>query len=195
MVFMTLDKFEHCPAVGEIILVVPQDELTWIQSEAARRNLQKITHIVPGGDTRFQSVAKGLERVSAFDLIAIHDGVRPLVRSEKIYQVISMAAKTGAAILAVTPKDTIKSVNQRSVTATLDRNSLCQAQTPQVFRKNLILAAYRNAMENGFPGTDDATLVERLGETVVLVEGDYQNIKITTQEDLLYARFLSGLVN
>lgn len=195
MVFLTLEKFELCPAVGEIILVVPEAELAWIQAEVGRRRFQKLTHIVPGGDTRFQSVLKGLAGPPSFDLIAIHDGVRPLVRSEKIQQVIAMAAKTGAAILAVAPKDTIKAVQHRIVTTTLDRSQLCLAQTPQVFRKQLILAAYRNALEKGIHGTDDATLVELLGETVVLVEGDQQNIKITTQEDFLYAQFISGLVN
>jgi 2-C-methyl-D-erythritol 4-phosphate cytidylyltransferase len=156
----------------------------------ARFAFTKVKAVVAGGSERQASVRLGLEACLAADedLILVHDGVRPLLTADCIDRLLPVAARFGACILAVPVKDTIKEVAAGVVQGTPDRQRLWQVQTPQVFRLGLLRRAHRQAQRDGYLGTDDAALVERLGEVVAVVEGDYRNIKITTTEDLLIAQ-------
>jgi 2-C-methyl-D-erythritol 4-phosphate cytidylyltransferase len=133
-------------------------------------------------------VYAGLQAIdSACQLVAIHDGARPLITADLIDLTVERAAQHGAAALAVRPKDTLRRGESDYFLATLDRGRIWQMQTPQVFSHDLILSAHQQAARNGFRGTDDASLVEAIGERVFVVEGRYENIKITTPEDLIFA--------
>jgi len=185
----TIDKFERCQLIDEIILVAPEDYLGYCsQAITDKYSFKKIKRIVCGGKERQDSVYLGLKACSNnTDIVAIHDGVRPLISPEKISESIKLCQQKKAVILAVPLKDTIKRVEDGSVVTTLDRKKLWLVQTPQVFEYRLILDAYEKAREDGFIGTDDSVLVERLGHEVTVLEGEYENIKITTAEDLAIA--------
>jgi 2-C-methyl-D-erythritol 4-phosphate cytidylyltransferase len=185
----TIYKFERCKPIDEIILVVPEEYMGFCsQAIVDKFSFKKVNKIVNGGRERQDSVYLGLKACpNSTNIVAIHDGVRPLISSEKISESIELCRKNKAVILAVSPKDTIKRVADGSVVTTLDRNKLCLVQTPQVFEYQLILDAHQKAKEDGFKGTDDSALVERLGRRVTILEGNYQNIKITTAEDLAIA--------
>jgi 2-C-methyl-D-erythritol 4-phosphate cytidylyltransferase len=150
---------------------------------------QKVSQIIPGGKRRQDSVKNGMDALQKdADIVAIHDGVRPFVTKAMIEDSIHFAVRHGAVVLAMPVKDTIKISNpDGTVLKTLDRESLWQIQTPQTFQTNVIKEAYSRATEDGFIGTDDASLVERLGVKVHILPGSYTNIKITTPEDLLLA--------
>ncbi len=185
-----LDRFETCPLIRSILLVVGQEDMDYCLKEIIERyRFQKISQIVPGGKRRQESVKNGIDALPKdTDVVAIHDGVRPFVTRAMIEDSLHAAAKVGAVVLAVPVKDTIKVSNpDRTVLKTLDRETLWQIQTPQTFRLNLIKEAYYRAAEDGFVGTDDASLVERLGMKVHILPGSYTNIKITTPEDLFLA--------
>jgi 2-C-methyl-D-erythritol 4-phosphate cytidylyltransferase len=143
--------------------------------------------LVHGGQTRQESVANCLARVPAdIDLVAVHDGARPLLTKQLLLNVLECANETGAAIAAVPCKDSIKICNEEgTVTATLDREKLKLVQTPQCFRRELIVAAHEKAERDGYLGTDDSVLVERMGATVHVVMGSYENIKVTTPGDII----------
>ncbi|MGC8862541.1 MAG: 2-C-methyl-D-erythritol 4-phosphate cytidylyltransferase [Armatimonadota bacterium] len=179
----TLAVFESCAAIEEIVLIVRQADLETARDLTKRFGLAKIRSIVCGGKHRHDSVANGLAHVT-LDIVAIHDAARPLVTDEIIRRSIEEAARTGACVAAVPVIDTIKSVADGRVEATVDRSSLYAVQTPQTFRTTLIVDAYARAYEDGFFATDDAALVERLGQEVTVVPGSYDNIKITTPADL-----------
>jgi len=144
--------------------------------------------LADGGDTRQQSVFNGLEKVSGdVDYIAIHDGARPLVKSEDIENTLRNAEKYGASALAVPVKDTIKKTeNGKIITETVNRENLFAMQTPQIFKKSLYLEALENIDDEVF--TDDCCIIENFGKKVVITQGNYTNIKITTPEDLAVAR-------
>ena len=142
--------------------------------------------LVPGGAERQQSVFNGLKHVEA-DIVLVHDGARPFIQEELIHQLTEAASLHAGAIVAVPVKDTIKKVQDRSVVETVERSSLWAVQTPQAFRVSILYKAHQEAENDQFLGTDDASLLERMGEQVVIIEGDYDNIKITTQEDLYFA--------
>ncbi len=188
--------FARLPFVVEIILVVAKDEEQFcfdtVVSPYWNQGLVE-PKIIPGGRERQDSVYEGLKNMTeASDLVLIHDGARPLVTEDIVSQVVSSAAKGGAAIVAVPAKDTIKVVaedqgGQFVVQKTLPRTELIQVQTPQVFERGMILNAYHNAYEQGIQGTDDSMIAEYFGAKVGVVLGDYQNIKITTPEDLALA--------
>jgi 2-C-methyl-D-erythritol 4-phosphate cytidylyltransferase len=150
---------------------------------------QKVSKIVPGGKRRQESVKNGIDALPKdTDIVAIHDGVRPLVTRTMIEDSIQSAIQYGAVVLAVPVKETIKmSDPDGTVLRTLDREFLWQIQTPQTFQVNVIREAHARAAEDGFVGTDDASLVERLGVKVHILPGAYTNIKITTPEDLVLA--------
>lgn len=188
----TIDKFEKCESVDEIILVAPGDYLGYCsQGIVDKFSFEKIKKVVCGGEERQDSVYLGLKACpSGTSIVAIHDGVRPLVSPKKIAESIQLCRQKKAVILAVPPKDTIKRGEDGAVVTTLDREKLWLVQTPQVFEYKLILDAYEKADADEFVGTDDAILVERLGHEVAILEGDYQNIKITTAEDLAVAERL-----
>jgi 2-C-methyl-D-erythritol 4-phosphate cytidylyltransferase len=186
----TLDKFETCPLIRSILLVVGQEDMDYCLKDVVEKfEFKKVSQIVPGGKRRQESVKNGIDALPKnVEVVAIHDGVRPFVTKAMIEDSIQSAARYGAVVLAMPVKETIKMSNpDGTVLKTLDRESLWQIQTPQTFQVNIIKEAYYRAAEDGFVGTDDASLVERLGVTVHILPGSYTNIKITTPEDLLLA--------
>src|SRR4030043_1221294 len=186
----TLDKFEACSLIRSVRLVVGQEDMDYCLKEIVEKyGFQKVSQIVPGGKRRQESVKNGIDALPKdADIVAIHDGVRPFVTQAMIEDSIHSAVRYGAVILAMPVKDTIKMSNpDGTVLKTLDRESLWQVQTPQTFQINVIREAYFKAAEDAFIGTDDASLVERLGVKVHILPGSYTNIKITTPEDLLLA--------
>jgi 2-C-methyl-D-erythritol 4-phosphate cytidylyltransferase len=191
----TIDKFQKCELIDEIILVVPEGHLGYCsQTIVEKYSCDKIRKIVCGGKERQDSVYQGLKACSnATAFVAIHDGVRPFISVEKIAESIELCRDKKAVIVAVPAKDTIKRVVDCSVVTTLDRNKLWLVQTPQVFEYRLIRDAYEKAIKEDFIGTDDSVLVERLGCEIAVLEGEYTNIKITTREDLILAEKLLDL--
>ena len=186
----TLDKFETCPLIRSILLVVGQEDMDFCMKEVIEKyQFKKISQIVPGGKRRQESVKNGIDALPKdTDIVTIHDGVRPFVSKAMIEDSIHSALRYGAVVLAMPVKDTIKISNpDGTVLKTLDRESLWQVQTPQTFQVNIIKEAYYRATEDGVIGTDDASLVERTGVKVHILPGSYTNIKITTPEDLLLA--------
>ncbi|MGB9678886.1 MAG: 2-C-methyl-D-erythritol 4-phosphate cytidylyltransferase [Thermoanaerobacteraceae bacterium] len=190
VLYHTINAFENLPAVQEIILVVSKGEIKYCKENIVDKfRFTKVKKIVEGGEERQQSVFNGLMSVNEkATIIAIHDGARPLITSEVILQAIEAAYIYKAVGVGVPVKDTIKVVNNQNVVInTPDRRTLWSIQTPQVFEKEIILNAHKKAIADGFAGTDDTVLIERMGIDVMLVEGDYKNIKITTPEDLIIA--------
>ncbi|NPV52354.1 MAG: 2-C-methyl-D-erythritol 4-phosphate cytidylyltransferase [Firmicutes bacterium] len=185
-----LDVFEKCPLISEIILVVREDEIHHASRLFAKESgFTKVKRIVPGGVERQMSVYHGLIATdAASDIVMVHDGARPLITLDVVASVVNEAVACGAAVVATPVKDTIKlSDSQGFIKSTLDRSMLWAVQTPQAFRRELLLCAHEKAYSDGFLGTDDSVLVERLGWKVRLVPGSYENIKITTPEDVLIA--------
>lgn len=186
-----LDKFETSPLIRSIVLVVGEEDLDYCLKEIVEKyQLHKITRVIPGGKERQDSVRNGIQALpNDTEIVVIHDGVRPFVTREMVEESIRGAKRLGAVVLAMPVKDTVKMTNTDGIVLkTLERESLWQIQTPQAFQAEMIREAYRRATEGGFVGTDDASLVERLGTRVHILPGSYTNIKITTQEDLLWAR-------
>jgi 2-C-methyl-D-erythritol 4-phosphate cytidylyltransferase len=181
----SLEAIAGHPEVNEIILVLPAEE----SGARYRERWSKIAAVVPGGERRQDSVARGFARVEAAPagLVLVHDGVRPLVSREVISRVIAKARETGAAVAAVPVEDTIKEAAGGFVVRTLERESLQRIQTPQAFRYEVLDEALRRAREDGYYGTDEAALVERTGHPVAVVPGDPRNIKITMSGDLKIA--------
>ena len=171
--------------------MVPKDEVEQLSAEIPGSwGMSKVSAVVAGGEERQDSVWNALRMLEDQPddrLIAIHDGVRPFITELELGTLIEKAEHFGAAIVGVRPKDTMKTVRDGFVRETLDRRTLLAVQTPQVFKKEIIIKAYRKAFDDRFYGTDDAMLVERLGRPVSVVEGSYRNIKITSPEDLLIA--------
>lgn len=189
----TLKIFQDLNDIDEIILALPQEDLTHMRQELVEQyGLTKVKHTIAGGHERQDSIKNCLEAIQGrCDIVLIHDAVRPFITEKIIKDVIETAGKTGAAIAAVKAKDTIKATGQGNVISrTVPRNTLWLAQTPQAFEYELIKRAYKKAYHDNFYGTDDASLVERLGIEVKIVEGSYTNFKITTHEDMLIAEAL-----
>lgn len=189
----TLRKFVASPAIHSIYIALrPEDGTTFLPYLQAE-NFSKPVEIVEGGEHRQGSVENCLKRVPAgTDLVAVHDGVRPFVELEAIQRVIDEAAKTGAAILGIPPVDTVKQVERTVIRATLQRERIVLAQTPQVFRYDIICKAYEHARAEGFVGTDEASMVEHLGVDVSVVMGSDRNIKITKPSDLELAHLFQA---
>lgn len=185
----TLGALEACAAITSIIVVTaPGDEEFCLREVIEPAGIHKVTAVLPGGKTRQDSVAIGLASVpDTASVVIVHDGARPLVTVDIIERTIAAAEAKGAAIAAVRVKDSIKEVSKGVVTKTLARDTLRAVQTPQAFDRELLGRAHKRALQDGFIGTDEASLVERLGVEVTVVEGSYENIKITTPEDLLVA--------
>ena len=191
VIIRTLKAVEAAPSVDEIILVTREDMLVPLSQLCQEFALTKVTKVIRGGKTRTESVRLGtLEASGDAQVIAIHDGARPLVTTEVIESVIAQALESGAAAPAVPVKDTIKVARKGVVESTPDRASLFAVQTPQVFEASLIRAALQKALDDGAEMTDDCSAVERLGMKVVLTEGDVRNLKLTTPEDILTAEAL-----
>ncbi|MFC5468792.1 2-C-methyl-D-erythritol 4-phosphate cytidylyltransferase [Cohnella suwonensis] len=186
----SLEAFERCEAVSSVVLVVSAGERKKAAEIVGEEGFRKVAMIVPGGAERQQSVYEGLGALST-DGVLVHDAARPLVTPEQIEACIRAAEEHGASALAVRVKDTIKvSDGNGFIVATPERGLLWGVQTPQAFSRGELMAAHRQASEEGAAATDDAMLLERLGKKVAIVEGDYANIKITTPEDLPIAELL-----
>lgn len=189
----TIAIFEESPLVSEIVVVVCPEDTEYCQREIVEKyGFQKVTQIVPGGQQRQDSVYQGLLRLASdTEIVLVHDGVRPFFPPELIPEVVQAVCTYGAAVVAVPVKDTIKIADVTGFAKkTPDRRSLWAVQTPQAFSYPLLLAAYQEAQKKGLQATDDAMLVEALGQRVKLVLGTYKNLKITTPEDLVIARAL-----
>ncbi|CAH2716672.1 2-C-methyl-D-erythritol 4-phosphate cytidylyltransferase [Neobacillus rhizosphaerae] len=183
----TLKVFEEDEACKGIILAIhPQDEADFI-ALLAKYSVTKVINLVPGGEERQHSIYNALKTVNSDGIILVHDAARPFIQKEQIHRLTEAAEKTGAAIIAVPAKDTMKKVQDGVVVETVERSSLWAVQTPQAFRISLLQEAYEKADKDHFLGTDDSSLVERLKHPVAIVEGNYDNIKLTTPEDLFFA--------
>jgi len=194
---VTLEALQECVMLDAIVLVVPAKDVNYCQKEIVLKfGIFKVENVVPGGKLRQDSVRMGLESLKGrYDLVLIHDGVRPMVEPDLVEAVIRTALKHRAAIAALPAKETVKSVNNhRQVTGTYDRTKVWMVQTPQAFYYEDILKAHREALANGLTeATDDAFLVEKLGIPVRVVQGSEKNIKVTTPHDLALAQFLLRL--
>ncbi len=189
----TVRKFAASPRVQEIVVAVRPDDLEWVRDTLAREFSPALVRVVEGGNSRQQSVANALAALQPdTDLVAVHDAVRPFIELETIHKVLDEAAETGAAIVGVVPVDTVKQVSRSNgrarIRATLPRDRLVLAQTPQVFRYSLLIKAFEAARNDGFTATDEASLVERLDVEVNVVLGSDRNIKITKPSDMDLAR-------
>ena len=187
----TLKAFVDHPLIQKIVITIPTDHAALCAEHIVSAcHTDKEIKVVAGGDTRQQSVYNGLVHLSDTDVVVIHDGVRPFVALETITRTIHTAHLSGAAIAAVPVRETVKRKVGESL-ETVSRDELWFAHTPQSFQTNLILEAHEEALRIGFHSTDDASLVERLGRPVIIVEDSYENIKITTPVDLAVASVLA----
>ncbi len=189
----TLSTFEEALSIAAIIVVVPQKEIDYVKREIVDTyGISKVRDIIAGGKERQDSVRKGIEVVDGdTDIVVIHDGARPFVTVELIDLSVERALEEGAVTLGVPVKDTVKNVNQKGIiTKTLDRDAIWLTQTPQAFRREIIQEAYKRALENNDRATDDSCLVEKMGIEVRMISGSYDNIKITTKEDMILGETL-----
>ena len=183
-----IDTFQSCKSVDQIVVVINRENLEKCQRLVAVQGWSKVTGVCPGGERRQDSVAAGLKQLTQCEWVVIHDGARPLVTVDLIDRGLEAAGETGAAVAAVPVTDTIKLAGDNMIVmGTPPRRNLWAVQTPQVFRFDIITKAYQQAETEV---TDDATLVERLGYKVKLYMGAYDNIKITTPDDLVLAEVL-----
>ena len=186
----TIRQFVDAGSIGEILVSVRDDDRESFAAELAGQGFAKPVRIATGGRNRQESVENALALVGDdVDLVAVHDAVRPLITPALIDKAVQQAAGSGAVILGIPAVDTVKRVDQRIVHATLPREMIMLAQTPQIFRASLLRRAFENANHDGFVGTDEASLVEHLGEDVHVMMGSPRNIKITRPQDLVLARF------
>ncbi len=194
LILRTLDRVFAAPAISEVVLVVAATDLADCQklldSDAALKRRRWV--LQAGGATRQQSVRRGLEKLAAdSDIVMIHDGARPFVSSALIDRCIQAAIAQGAAAVGLPVRDTIKRVSaDHFVESTPERTGLWEIHTPQVFQRQVIVAAHESAARQGLEATDDAMVVERMGQPVFVVEGERTNFKITVPEDLLLAEAL-----
>ena len=185
----TVEAFQNCDAIKEIVVVTREDLL--VQVMGLCRNMDKVQAVVTGGANRQESVKAGVSALSSkVKLVAIHDGARPMITWEVIDRAVRAANSYGAAAPAIPVKDTIKEARGGVVLSTPDRSRLQAVQTPQVFDKDLLMAAMKKVEQEGAEVTDDCSAVELLGMSVKLVQGDERNLKVTTPLDLKIAQML-----
>jgi 2-C-methyl-D-erythritol 4-phosphate cytidylyltransferase len=197
IVILSLRRIASCELITEIIVSTRGDVVAKLEERIGAEKLKQRVRVVRGGDSRQESVARALEEVADdTELVAVHDGVRPFVRREQIARVIEEARHCHAAILGIPAMDTVKEVKRASlpedvalITATIPRERVVLAQTPQVFATKLLKEAYAQAQADGVSASDDAGLVERMGHEVRVVLGSERNIKITKPADMELARF------
>jgi 2-C-methyl-D-erythritol 4-phosphate cytidylyltransferase len=190
----TIRKFAFTSAVSEIVVALRPDDIEWVRELLAAENFGKTVRLVEGGDSRQESVEHALATLDpATELVAVHDAVRPFIEHSVLEKVFAEAEESGAAIVGIVPVDTVKQVHRNKIRQTIPRERLILAQTPQVFRFDLIKSAFAKAREDGFAGTDESSLVERLDQVEVsVVPGSDRNLKITKPSDMDLARlFLS----
>jgi 2-C-methyl-D-erythritol 4-phosphate cytidylyltransferase len=187
----TLQAFDRYPGLDNIVLVVPEEDLETCQTDVlGQLSLNHAIQLVPGGQHRQESVLNGLDCLDIADgIVMIHDGVRPFVRSSLIGRCLTGVKATGACIPAIPATDTLKKVDSNGVIVdTLPRQAICLAQTPQTFSIDLIRRAHHDAAQKKIAATDDASVAELAGASVIVVPGDPDNIKITTPHDLVIAQ-------
>lgn len=191
IVLRTIEKFAEAEVIDEIVIVVMKDDEEFFKKQVLSNvKSDKPIKIAYGGKERFESSINGIQATSKnSDTILIHDGVRPFVKIEEIEKVAEKASLNGAAVLAVKSKDTVKLVCNGIIDSTPDRESVYLIQTPQGFSKKLLLDSYEDLINSSdkFMPTDDASVAERFGAKVHIVEGSYENIKITTVSDIAFA--------
>ena len=185
----TIRKFDACKVIDYIIVTAPREAVDEIKNLVKSAGFKKSVVVIEGGERRQDSVAMGLECLQpGTDIVAVHDGVRPFVPVEDIENVVEQAKVGGAAILGVPIVETVKHAKREFVESTLTREHLVLAQTPQVFRTDILKQAFELAAKDEYYGTDESSLVERLGNPVAIVRGSERNIKITRPNDLTLAR-------
>ena len=185
----TLRKFAACPAITAIWIAAPPEDLEEIRKLVDGEKFATPVHVIAGGARRQDSVENCLRALpSGTYLVAVHDAVRPFVSPEEISSAIEAAAKTGAAILGILTVDTVKQVSRTRIIGTIPRDRIVLAQTPQIFRFEILRQAFDKAREEGFSATDESSLVEHLGVEVTVVPGSDRNIKITKPADLELAQ-------
>ena len=184
----TIEKLEKSEKISEIVIVTREDMIEEVSHLCEKYCVTKVSKVIQGGETRLDSVLEGVRSLSKnVEYVAVHDAARPFISGKVICEAIEAAVKMGAAAPAVPVKDTIKRARNDIVVETPQRDELFAVQTPQVFDRDLLLAALSNAVEKNIPVTDDCSAVEAIGMSVFLTEGDYRNIKITTPDDFIYA--------
>jgi 2-C-methyl-D-erythritol 4-phosphate cytidylyltransferase len=186
----TIRKFLRCSSVSEIVVALRAEDMDWARGLIHQEHPEKPVRVVEGGESRQQSVENALATLSPdTELVAVHDAVRPFIDTAQVERVIAEAVTTGAAILGIVPVDTVKQVQRNKIRSTVPREHLVLAQTPQVFRFDLLKRAFEAARNDNFTGTDEASLVERLElAEVSVVQGSDRNIKITRPSDMELAR-------
>ena len=197
LVIFTLKRLAACDAITDFFVSTRADDVVLLQDKAAKCGLGRPVKVIHGGDTRQQSVENALSQVDpTTEVVLVHDAVRPFVTKEQVERVIAEARRRGAAILGIPAIDTVKEVKRASlpedvalITATIPRERIVLAQTPQAFSYTLLRDAFRKAKEDGVTGSDEAQVVERLGNDVYAVLGSQRNLKITRPEDMELARF------
>ncbi|MDS0526822.1 2-C-methyl-D-erythritol 4-phosphate cytidylyltransferase [Clostridium sp. SHJSY1] len=191
ILYYTIKRFLECNQIDEIVLVLPKDEIEYCKKEVLDKYSLKVNNIVEGGKERQDSVYNGLKSLKKTDIVLIHDGARPFTSKEIINKGIEYAIKYGAAASGVMPKDTIKIKGEKSFAKeTLNRAELVSVQTPQVFKFEIIKECHEKVKKDKIIVTDDTMVVENYGYKVYLYDGEYENIKITTPEDLLLAEYI-----
>lgn len=187
IIIHTLRVFEKDNQCKKMWIVINTRDKEELERLIQKHHFQKNIQFVIGGAERQHSVYNAVQLIQEDELVLVHDAARPFVQSDHIYQLVLAAKHKGAAVLAVQVKDTIKKVIDNKVAETIDRSSLWAVQTPQAFRMSLLAEAHQKAFADQFLGTDDASLVERLDKEIEIVTGSYDNIKLTTCEDLFFA--------
>lgn len=192
ILYYTIKKFMDCDSIDNIVVVVPKDEIEYFEKEIVIKYDLKVDLIVAGGTERQDSVFNGLKAIKNADIVLIHDGARPFLSKELIEKGIELVKIHKSVAPGVMPKDTIKVKDENSFSKeTLNRASLVAVQTPQIFDYNLIFECHKKVKEDKAIVTDDTSVAELYGNKVFLYEGEYTNIKITTPEDLVLARYLA----
>ena len=191
----TLERFENCPEVDEIVLVANEERIKNFGDLVAEYSLKKVAAVVPGGADRHLWVWKGLEALSlSIELVAVHDGARPLVSTATISSAIALATKCGAVALAAPVVETLKKVDSDGlVVGSIDRSGLWTMQTPQIFRRDWLVAAYELVLARGVRVTDETSAAEMAGFPVRLMQSGDWNVKVTYPSDLELVRSLFSL--
>lgn len=190
----TLESFEQCDDIDEVVLVVEQDQIEAVEKMIVTRfNFNKVKAVVSGGQTRQASVYEGLKVLNEdVKIVLVHDGARPMITKDQLTYVVDETLKHSATVMAVPVKDTIKIVDSEGyVELTPKRSALYNVQTPQSFEMELLMNAYKSGIEAGFSATDDAMMVEQFSDRKIkIIDGSYNNRKITTPDDLAWMKLM-----
>ncbi len=197
IVIFTLRRLAACPTITDFFIATRAEDIVFLQDKVAKAGLGRPARVIHGGDTRQQSVANALAQVDpATEIVLVHDAVRPFVTLAQLDRVIAEARARGAAILGIPAIDTVKEVKRASlpedvalISATIPRERIVLAQTPQAFSYTLLRDAFRKAQQDDLTASDEAALVERFGHDVYVVLGSERNLKITRPSDMELARF------